>query len=58
MLGEIVRLAQKRNLIKNSDVVSLLGIDADKAYRLLQKLQTEGGLQKHGRGRYTTYSIK
>ena len=58
MIEKIVQLAQKRKLIKNSDVVSLLGIDADKAYRLLQKLQKAGVLQKHGRGRYTTYSIK
>ncbi len=57
MLDKIVQLAENTKVIKNSDVVTLLGIGPNKAYRLLQNLHKEGTLQKHNKGRYTTYSL-
>lgn len=54
----IVKLAESRGRITNSDICELLHIDNSTAYYELSKLVKAGRLEKHGKTRATHYTLK
>jgi len=51
----VLQLASEQGVISRADIVSLLGINDDKAYYLLRKLVEAGKLERRGQGKSTTY---
>lgn len=51
----IINLAKSHTFISRADVVQLLHVDENKAYRLIKKLVEQGLLQKIQSGRYAKY---
>lgn len=51
----IINLAKSHTFISRADVVQLLHVDENKAYRLIKKLVEQGFLQKIQSGRYAKY---
>jgi ATP-dependent DNA helicase RecG len=54
----VIEAARSKGKISNSDVQGLLGIDRNKATRLLRSLVNEGRLVREGFGKGTRYSPK
>lgn len=54
----VYKLAQRKGSIKRNDVVELLHISPQQAYRLLQKMVDAQQLTRNGRARAASYSIK
>lgn len=54
----ILSLARNNEFISNTDVVQLLHVSSDKAYRLLKRLVDENRLEAVNKGRYAKYCIK
>lgn len=53
----IIKLAQKQGFITRDNVVELLTLNEDQAYRLLHKLTKQNKLQLIGRGRKSKYIL-
>lgn len=51
----IINLAKTNEFISRADVVQLLHVDKDKAYRLLKSLVDQGVLEPINKGRYAKY---
>ena len=51
----IINLAKTNDFISRADVVQLLHVDANKAYRLLKALVNQGILEPINKGRYAKY---
>ena len=53
----MLRAAAENQGIVRSDVINLLHISAQAAYRLLQRLTEQGKLRKEGERRYVKYFV-
>ncbi len=51
----IINLAKSTEFIARADVIQLLHVDDNKAYRLLKTLVNEGQLEPVNKGRYAKY---
>ena len=51
----IINLAKTNDFISRADVVQLLHVDDNKAYRLLKALADQGILEPVNKGRYAKY---
>ena len=51
----IVNMAKKNEYISRADVIQLLRVDDNKAYRLLKSLVNQGILTPKNKGRYSKY---
>ena len=51
----IINLAKTNEFISRADVVQLLHVDNNKAYRLLKSLADQGVLEPINKGRYAKY---
>ena len=51
----IINLAKTNEFISRADVVQLLHVDNNKAYRLLKSLVDQGVLEPINKGRYAKY---
>ena len=54
----IKKMAKTNEFIARADVIQLLHVDEDKAYKLLKKLVKAGALELVNRGKYAKYRIK
>ena len=54
----IVNMAKASEFIARADVVKLLHVDENKAYKLLKKLADDGILEPVNKGRYAKYRLK
>lgn len=54
----IINMAKTSEFISRADVVNLLHVDENKAYKLLKKLANEDVLEPVNKGRYAKYRIK
>lgn len=54
----IIRLAQNTDYISRADVIQLLHVDDNKAYRLLKALVIQGELEPINKGRYAKYRYR
>lgn len=55
----IIELAEKNDgKITRADVIELLKVDENRAYRTLKDLVNQGKLLQEGRGRYSYYVLK
>ncbi len=53
----IIKLAQKQGFVTRDNVIELLGINENQAYRLLRKLSVQNKLQLIGKGRNSKYKF-
>ena len=53
----IIKLAQKQGFVTRDNVIELLSINENQAYRLLRKLAVQNKLQLIGKGRNSKYSL-
>ena len=53
----VMKLARKKGEVTRSDVIFLLGIDPDQAYRILRKLVKKGYVELCGSGKGAKYRI-
>ena len=54
----VISLAKKTEFISRADVIRLLHIDQNKAYRLLKELKNQGSLESVNKGRYAKYRYR
>lgn len=53
----IISMAKQNEFISRADVIQLLHVNENQAYRLLRSLVDDGKLEPVNRGRYAKYRI-